>query len=78
MGPLLKIVLFFLVFFWVLRAVSRLMFGGLFRQSQQAGNTYQQQDRSKNGQVYEDRPHRKERSTRDFKGGEYIDYEEVK
>ena len=87
MGVLVKIILFFLVFFWVFKVASKVVMSWFFKQSQQSSHTYRQRtyqktSRSTSGSVDVDRSsgqtHQRKKTTGNFKGGDYIDYEEVK
>ncbi|WP_420388244.1 DUF4834 family protein [Roseivirga sp.] len=88
MGWLLKIILFIVVFSWIFRGVVRFLSIGLFGQAQQQrnfnnGRQYQQQRQrsSSDGSVNIDYAPKKnsgkKKSSENFKGGDYVDYEEV-
>ena len=85
MGFLIKFILFILVAGWILKAVLRLFAVGLFGQAQQQQqrnfNGGQQQQRPKEGNVnidYAPKDQKTKKSSDNFKGGDYVDYEEVK
>lgn len=81
MGWLLKIILFFVVFAWIMRGIMRFFVGGLTGQAQQRNFRQQQQSqRKRTGDVHVDhnpQKSKRKRSSENFKGGDYIDYEEV-
>lgn len=81
MGMLLKILLFFLVTVWVIRGVMRFFLGGLTGQTQQRHFRQQQEaQRKRTGDVHVDhnpQKSKRKRSSENYKGGDYIDYEEV-
>ena len=85
MGLLLKFILFIVVFGWIFRAISRIFLGRLYKQAQQQQQfTRSQQRQTKrpaDGNVNVDfspAEKKKPKSSDDFKGGDYVDYEEVK
>ncbi len=82
MGVLLKIVLFILVFFWALRGISRFFLARFVKQAQQRHQFQGQQNRQSRptqGNVNIDYAPKKpkKKSSDTFKGGDYVDYEEV-
>lgn len=83
MGVLLKGLLFFFVFVWIIRSVLRFFLGGLFGPAQQRSFHQQRQQteqRSRTGGIHVNQPpkqSRKDKTSDDFKGGDYIEYEEV-
>ena len=87
MGVLLKIALFIFVGAWIFRGVARFFLGNLMRQAQQQQQQFQQQRQSgysqqakpKDGNVnVQFSPKKKgKKSSENFKGGDYVDYEEV-
>lgn len=84
MGVLLKFFLISLVGFWIVRSVLRFFLTGLFgraQQQQQFRSQQQTRQRPAGGNVDVNyNPGRKSaggRSAGDFKGGDYVDYEEV-
>jgi len=83
MGWLIKIILFIVVFSWIFRGVVRFLSIGLFGQAQQqqSNRQYQQQKRPSDGNVHVDyapKQNSNKKSSENFKGGDYVDYEEVK
>jgi hypothetical protein len=82
MGILIKGLLFFFVFVWIIRSVLRFFLGGLFGSGQQRSfhqRTHRPQE-ANGGNVHVNRSpnkSRKNKTSDDFKGGDYIDYEEV-
>lgn len=85
MGYLIKLILFIIVFSWIFRAISRIFLGRLYRQAQQqqqfSKHQQRQHKRPADGNVNVDfSPAQKKprKSSDDFKGGDYVDYEEVK
>ncbi|MBO3699466.1 DUF4834 family protein [Roseivirga sp. E12] len=84
MGILLKFILFIVVIGWLFKGVSRFFLGNLYKQAQQqqySGNRQRTQTaQPKDGNVsVEYAPKKKtEKSADNFKGGDYVDYEEVK
>lgn len=83
MGILLKLILFIVVIGWIFRGVSRFFLGNLYRQAQQqqfSGNQQRRQTtQPKDGNVSVDFTPKKttKKSADNFKGGDYVDYEEV-
>lgn len=83
MGWLLKLILFIVVLNWLFKGVSRFLFGNLSKQAQQqqfSGNQQRRQSaQPKDGNVkVEYAPKNKnEKSAENFRGGDYVDYEEV-
>ena len=82
---MLKFIFFIILIGWIVRSVLRFFIGGLFSASQQqqraAGSQqrYQQQYRQPEGKInveYAPRD-KKDKSSDNFRGGEYVDYEEV-
>lgn len=84
MGWLIKIILFIVVFSWIFRGVVRVLSIGLFgqaQQQQQGSRQYQQQKKPSGGNVnvdYTPKQNSTKKSSQNFKGGDYVDYEEVK
>ena len=83
MGLLFKIILAFVVFSWIFRGVSKFLLGGFVKQAQQrqAQQQQDQQTRPSDGNVnVKFSPNKKSKSQKtsdDFKGGDYVDYEEL-
>lgn len=82
MGILLKGLLFFFVFVWIIRSVLRFFLGGLFGPAQQRSFNEQRQagGQTRKGNVHVNQPprqSRKDKTSDDYKGGDYIEYEEV-
>ena len=84
MGWLIKGLLFFLVFSFIFRTISRFFFGSVIRQAQQQQqqrhSQQYQRTRPSDGNVNVDfapKESRKQKSSDDFKGGDYVDYEEL-
>lgn len=81
---LLRLILFILVVSWIFRAVARLFSVGLFGQSQQQRNfdsSQHRQTRPSDGNVHVDyapKDNKTKKSSDNYKGGDYVDYEEVK
>jgi uncharacterized protein DUF4834 len=81
MGILFKIILAFIVFSWIFKTVSRFLLGGFVKQAQQRQAQQQhQQTRPADGNVNVSGKvdPRKKKSSDNFKGGDYVDYEELK
>lgn len=80
MGALLKFVLYFFVISWIIRSVMRFFMGGLFGTSQQRADHQHYAPPKNDGRIKVDYTpeNKKGKSSDNFKGGEYIDYEEVK
>ena len=83
MGILLKVVLFGLVFYYILKTVGGFIFrllGGQSPQQQQRYRQAQQQQQKREGDINIDyMPKNKRGKTKNgSKDGDYIDYEEVK
>ena len=83
MGWLLKGILFFVVFSWIFRTVSRFLLGWFVKQAQQKRAQQQhQQTQPSDGNVnvkFSAKTKSKDEITSDdFKGGDYVDYEELK
>ena len=79
---IIRFILYFFVISWIIRSVMRFLAGGLFGTSQQRttqGNQYQAPPKN-DGRIKVDYApeNKKGKSSDNFKGGEYIDYEEVK
>lgn len=85
MGWLIKGILFFVVISWIIKMVMRLFLGGVVRNAQEKGSQQQQQrqasQQSRTGNIHVNQPpdknSRKNKTSDDFRGGDYIDYEEV-
>ncbi len=85
MGILLKFILFIVIAGWILRGVLRLFTVGLFGQAQQQqrnfnGGQQSQQQRPRDGNVnidYAPKDQKPKKSSDNFKGGDYVDYEDV-
>lgn len=84
MGLLIKFILFIVVFGWIFRGISRLFLGRLYKQAQQQQQFSQadrrQHKRPSDGNVnvdYAPQNKRGEKSADNFKGGDYVDYEDV-
>ena len=86
MAYLIKGLLFFIVFVWIMKGISRVFLGGLFRQAQQRGFQQQQQQgpsaqQRPTGNIHvnqsPNKESRKNKTSDDFRGGDYIEYEEV-
>jgi len=80
---LFKIILAFVVFSWIFRLVSRFLLGGFVRQAQQRQAQQQhQQTRPSDGNVNiefsSNKKSKGQKTSDDFKGGDYVDYEELK
>jgi hypothetical protein len=82
MGAILKFVLYFFLISWIIRSVMRFLAGGLFGTSQQrtAQGNQQQAPPKNDGRIHVEYAPKdgKKKNSDNFKGGEYIDYEEVK
>lgn len=83
MGWLLKFLLIFILGSWLLRSVIRGILGRAVSQAQQRQFQQQRQQqqsqrrRSSNINVDTNPRSRKNKTSDDYKGGDYIDYEEV-
>ena len=78
---LLKFLLFIFIFFFIIKKVGgfvlRVLFGAAAQQAQQQHRA--QTRKPTDGNVHIDNaPKKGEKSTKDFKGGDYVDFEEVK
>lgn len=78
---LFKFLLFIFIFFFIIKKVGgfvlRVLFGAAAQQAHQQQRT--QTRKPAEGSVHIDyTPNDKEKSTKDFKGGDYVDFEEVK
>lgn len=83
MGAILKFILYFFLITWIIRNVMRFLAGGLFGTSQQRASQGGQQQYSQpknDGRIHVDFAPKdtKKKNSDNFKGGEYVDYEEVK
>lgn len=80
MGYILKYVLPILVFYWIFRSVGRFMSRMMNGGQQQNFKEKQQGQKPSDGNVnIEYAPTKKHSKSADnFKGGDYVDYEEVK
>tara|TARA_B110000285_G_C14562844_1_gene354315 strand:- start:229 stop:480 length:252 start_codon:yes stop_codon:yes gene_type:complete len=82
MGWLLKAILFFVVFSWIFRTVSKFLLGSFVKQAQQKQAQQHQQARPPDGNVNvkfsAKNKSKDEKTSDDFKGGDYVDYEELK
>lgn len=82
MGWLLKGILFFVVFSWIFRTVTKFFLGGVIKQAQQRQTQQHQQTRPADGNVHvkftSKNKSKEEKTSDDFKGGDYVDYEELK
>ena len=82
MGALKYILIFFLGL-WLIRSILRGLFGRAMSQAQQRNFQQQRQSqhrRTRAGDINVDfnpRKSRKNKTSDDYKGGDYIDYEEV-
>ena len=84
---LIKFLLFAFAAWWLFKNVARFLFGNLIKQAQQQQQQfnqqrqqgYRQQAQPKDGNVsVQFSPKKKEeKSSQNFKGGDYVDYEEV-
>ncbi|MBO6495477.1 MAG: DUF4834 family protein [Roseivirga sp.] len=83
---LIKIILFIVVISWIFRGIVRFFSIGLFGQAQQQqqrgfsnGRQYQQSRNNSDGNINIDYAPKKKskKSSENFKGGDYVDYEEV-
>lgn len=84
MGVLLKIALFIFVGAWIFRGVARLFLGNLVKQAQRQQEQFREQqnttyNRPSDGNVNVRMSPKKKgkKSSENFKGGDYVDYEEV-
>jgi len=78
MGGLLKLILIFVIIYWLFKTVGKFFFNTLTNKEGQ--NPYQgnQQQKSREGSIHVDyNPKDKKGNHNDYKGGEYVDYEEV-
>ena len=80
---MLKFLFFVILIGWIIRNVLRFCVGGLFsnasQQQRATGGQQQQQHRQPDGKInVEYAPKdKKDKSSDNFRGGEYVDYEEV-
>lgn len=81
---LLKVALFIFVGIWILRGAARFFLGNLVKQAQrqqqefhQQRNTSYRQPTDGNVNVRVSPQHKNKKSSENFKGGDYVDYEEV-
>jgi len=80
---MLKFLFFVILIGWIIRNVLRFFVGGLFsnasQQQRATGGQQQQQHRQPDGKInVEYAPKdKKDKSSDNFRGGEYVDYEEV-
>lgn len=87
MPVLFKFLLIAFAAWWIFKSVARFLFGNLIKQAQQQQqqfnqqrqSAYKQQAKPKDGNVsVQFSPKKKEeKSSENFKGGDYVDYEEV-
>ena len=82
MGILIKIVLFIIVGAWIFRGVARMLLKPFMEGAQRRGPQQQtrQQSRPKDGNVdvnFAPKKGSQKKSTENFNGGDYVDYEEV-
>ena len=79
----LKALMIFFLGLWLLRSILRGLFGRVVNQAQQQQQRHfqqqqqQQQRRPGNINVNFNQKSRKNKTSDDYKGGDYIDYEEV-
>lgn len=84
MGWLIRFILFSLVITWVFRGISRFLSGSAFGQAQQQQRNFNGgngKQRPSDGNVnidYAPKQNSTKKSSENFKGGDYVDYEEVK
>ena len=89
MGALVKFLLFAFVAYWIFKGVFRYFFGNMIKQAQQQQQQFRQQQSQANSR--KSRPagsnvdvemnaqkKKPRKSSENYKGGEYVDYEEVK
>lgn len=82
---LLRILLFGFVFWWILKGISRFLFGSLSQQQANqrnfnGGGQQRQKQAPRDGNVnidYAPKDQKTKKSSDNFKGGDYVDYEEV-
>ncbi|NVJ48215.1 MAG: DUF4834 domain-containing protein [Cytophagia bacterium] len=80
---MIKYIFTFILIFWLVRSVFRFFTFGLFGQSQQNRNFNDNRDRQKRpseGNVnidYAPKSGSSKKSSQNYKGGDYVDYEEV-
>jgi len=80
----LKYILVPILVFWLIRSILRGLFGRVVKQAQQRNfqqQQHQQQSQRRSGSGmnvdFNPRKSRKDKTSDEFKGGDYIDYEEV-
>ena len=75
----LKYLLMFFLGLWLIRSILRGLLGRVIRQAQQRNFRQQQsqQRRARTGDINVDFNPKKNKTSDDYKGGDYIDYEEV-
>lgn len=84
MGYVIKIGLIFFAIYWIFKGVARFFLGNLIKQAQRQQEQFKQQQNSSysrpsDGNVnVRNTPQKKgEKSSQNYKGGDYVDYEEV-
>lgn len=78
MGSLLKLVLTFVIIYWLFKTVGKFFFNTFANKENQQRRYQGQQNRNtKTGNVHVDHNPNSNKTPHDFKGGEYVDYEEV-
>lgn len=73
---MLKFLFFVILIGWIIRNVLRFFVAGLTGQQRTAGQYQQQRPEGKINVDYAPK-NKKEKSSDNFRGGEYVDYEEV-
>jgi hypothetical protein len=83
---LVKFALFAFAAWWIFKSVARFLFGNLVKQAQQQQQQFNQQRQSGHSQQAKPKdgnvsvqfsPKKDKKSADNFKGGDYVDYEEV-
>lgn len=88
MGAFIKGILVLLIAYYLITKVGK-FFAGMFtgQNSQQSNNSRAQTNRNRSqkkesttrsGNIFIKKPANKDKGASDFKGGEYVDYEEIK
>ena len=81
-GYLIKLILFIIVFSWLFRTISKILLGRFYRkvQQEQQFSKQRQTKRPADGNVdinFSDSGKKNRKTPDHFKGGDYVDYEEI-
>lgn len=76
MGSLFKLILTIVIIYWLFKTVGKFFFNTLTNKERQQSPYQRNKKQPREGSVHVDSKPNKD-NIKDFKGGEYVDYEEV-